>query len=166
MDEKRCNKCGEVKALDDFYGATGAKDGRRGECIACAKVIRRSWYEANRADSIANVKRWQQENAERLNAYRREYNARPDRKRKMRDAYYRRSFGITADEFDEMLAQQGGHCAICSRTPDQVASMHVDHCHETGRIRGILCINCNQGLGQFFDDAETLERAAAYLRAG
>lgn len=159
---KRCNKCGQVKPLDGFYRAAGAKDGHRGECIPCAKVIRRAWYEANREKSIANVKQWQQENADRLNAYRREYNARPDRKWAMRDAYYRRTYGISAEEFDALLEKQGGVCAICVG-PDP---KHLDHDHETGAIRGILCVNCNQGLGKFFDDPELLERAAAYLRAG
>src|SRR5215207_8141499 len=96
---KACNKCGQVKPLADFYRAGGAKDGHRGECIPCAKVIRRAWYEANRAKSIANVKQWQQQNADRLSEYRREYNAGPDRKLAMRDAYYRRTHGITADDF-------------------------------------------------------------------
>ena len=57
-----------------------------------------------------------------------------------------------------MLEAQGGHCAICPARPDRLASMHVDHCHETGRIRGIVCLNCNQGLGKFRDDPGLLER--------
>ena len=82
----------------------------------------------------------------------------------MRDAYYRRTFGMSADDVDAMLLAQGGGCAICGKRPEREASLHVDHCHDTGRVRGIICLNCNQGLGQFGDDPDLLERAAAYLR--
>ena len=158
--EKRCKKCGLVKPIDCFYKASGAKDGYRGECIDCAKVVRRAWYEANREASIANVRRWQAENPDRVLETRRRLNATPERKRKGRDAYYRRTYGISADEFDALLEKQGGVCAICAG-PDP---KHLDHDHRTGEIRGILCVNCNHGLGKFFDDVDLLERAVTYLR--
>ncbi len=81
----------------------------------------------------------------------------------MRDLYYRRTFGITADAVDRLLQAQGGGCAICGAAPARLASMHVDHDHGTGVIRGILCINCNQGIGKFAEDADRLRRAAEYL---
>jgi hypothetical protein len=70
-------------------------------------------------------------------------------------------YGIGADEFDELVVQQGGVCAICGR-PDPE---HVDHDHETGAVRGILCFNCNGGLGQFRDSIDSLLTAASYLEA-
>jgi hypothetical protein len=63
-----------------------------------------------------------------------------------------------------MLEHQGGGCAVCSKRFDRLASMHLDHDHKTGLIRGITCLNCNQGIGKFFDDPNLLGRAAAYLR--
>jgi Recombination endonuclease VII len=68
-------------------------------------------------------------------------------------------YGIGADEFDELVVQQGAECAICGR-PDPE---HVDHDHETGAVRGILCFNCNGGLGQFRDSIDSLLTAASYL---
>lgn len=76
------------------------------------------------------------------------------------------SNGISADEFDALLAAQGGGCAICGAVPERVAGLHLDHCHETGAIRGICCSRCNHGLGLFRDDPELLEAAARYLRQG
>jgi hypothetical protein len=70
-----------------------------------------------------------------------------------------RRYGIGADDFDRMVVEQGGVCAICGR-PDPE---HVDHDHETGEVRGILCFNCNGGLGQFRDDVDALRSAAVYL---
>lgn len=73
-------------------------------------------------------------------------------------------YGLTPDGFDAMLAGQGGACAICS---GQVTARgwHVDHCHETGTVRGILCHQCNVGLGHFKDDPVRLAAAIAYLEA-
>src|SRR5437016_1885735 len=78
-----------------------------------------------------------------------------------RHYHLKRRYGIGADEFDELVRQQDGVCAICGR-PDPE---HVDHDHETGAVRGILCFNCNGGLGQFRDSIDSLMSAAAYLDA-
>jgi hypothetical protein len=78
-----------------------------------------------------------------------------------RHCHLKRRYGIGADEFDEQVRLQGGICLICGR-PDPE---HVDHDHETGAVRGILCFNCNGGLGQFRDSVDALRAAAAYLDA-
>lgn len=161
---KRCKVCGELKPLEQFYRAAGMRDGRRSDCAACNLAAKKRRYDADPETAIGRVKQWQQENAERLNAYRRAHNATPERKRALRDGYYRRTFGISADNVDAMLEAQGGGCAICGWRPERLASMHVDHCHSTGRIRGLLCINCNQGIGKFAEDPDRLAKAAAYLR--
>ncbi|MET0422112.1 MAG: endonuclease VII domain-containing protein [Acidimicrobiia bacterium] len=70
-------------------------------------------------------------------------------------------YGIGADDFDRMVVEQGGVCAICGR-PDPE---HVDHSHETGVVRGILCFNCNGGLGQLRDEIDSLRSAVEYLEA-
>jgi hypothetical protein len=78
-----------------------------------------------------------------------------------RHYHLKRRYGIGADEFDDLVVQQGGICAICGR-PDPE---HVDHDHDTGAVRGILCFNCNGGLGQFRDSIDSLLTAASYLEA-
>jgi hypothetical protein len=76
-----------------------------------------------------------------------------------RNAHLKRRYGLSEAEVDEMIKAQGGLCALCQeRTPQ-----HVDHDHVTGRIRGVLCSCCNQGLGNFRDRADTLRRAISYL---
>ena len=139
------------------------RDGRRNECKPCFQADRKAKY--NSAEAVARVKRWQERNPERLAAYRAEYRNRPERKRKQRDTYYRRTFGITADDVDALIEKQAGQCAICGRTPTRLASWHVDHCHATGVVRGMLCIDCNQGIGKFHEDPARLHAAADYLES-
>ncbi|MFH9431825.1 endonuclease VII domain-containing protein [Streptomyces sp. NPDC017615] len=78
--------------------------------------------------------------------------------------YYRRrqeAKGKTVREkvADAMVASQRGLCVICLNAP----AAHVDHCHKTGRVRGVLCFNCNSAIGKLGDDPEAVRRAAAYL---
>ena len=160
---KRCKVCGDLKPLAEFYAMKGMRDGHRNECKVCNLVAKKKRYSADPAKEIARVKKWQQENAERLSAYRREHNASPARKRALRDGYYRRTFGITADEVDALLAAQEGRCAICGGAPRRVDGWHVDHDHDTGVIRGILCSRCNHAIGLLDEDPARLRAAADYL---
>ena len=73
-----------------------------------------------------------------------------------------RKYDITADEYDEMLGCQDGGCKICGKSFERV-KLAVDHDHNTGKVRGILCENCNRGLGMFKDDPELLKSAVQYL---
>lgn len=81
-----------------------------------------------------------------------------------------RKYGITAADYQKMIVEQGGVCAICLCPPTgrdkRHLRLHVDHCHTTGRVRGLLCYRCNLGAGFFGDDPDRLERAAGYLRTG
>lgn len=76
-------------------------------------------------------------------------------------------YKITVEDYDALLAKQGGVCAICSAdTPGTSHGFwHVDHCHTGGQVRGLLCSTCNTGLGSFYDQPSTLRRAAEYLEA-
>jgi hypothetical protein len=77
-----------------------------------------------------------------------------------------RTYGITTEQYEALLSAQDGVCAICKENGEDrgAKSLAVDHCHTTGRVRGLLCRRCNAGLGQFKDCPEGVERALAYLR--
>lgn len=68
---------------------------------------------------------------------------------------------MTEAEYQVILARQSGGCAICNAVPEY--RLRVDHCHETGRVRGLLCHSCNVGLGWFRDDPKRMRAAVAYL---
>jgi hypothetical protein len=78
-----------------------------------------------------------------------------------RHYHLKRRYGVGDADVAAMVRAQGGRCAICRRE----AAVHVDHDHVTGLVRGVLCFNCNGGLGQFKDDINKLRRAIAYLES-
>ena len=132
--ERQCRVCGTVKPLTEFY-KTGRKNGdeRHYECKECAK---------------ARVK--QRHCPE---TYRRQH--------------LKRAYGITPEQYDELLEKQNGKCACCgadkpgnSRRDKYFA---VDHDHSTGKVRGLLCHNCNTALGLIRDNPQTLTSMLTYL---
>ena len=134
--EKRCNMCKVVKPLEDFHRASGSPDGRQYKCKPCVRLYKIKW-EADNADRV------------------REQRRRGDIRR----------YGIEPEDYDRMLLEQNGVCAIClDHEPVQRHSLHVDHCHETGRVRGLLCGRCNRALGMFKDDVEVMARAINYIQ--
>lgn len=86
-----------------------------------------------------------------------------DKKEQARARRLKRFFNITPEEYEIMLAYQGGLCAICKNTPKTVR-LSVDHNHKDRTIRGLLCAFCNRAVGVFRDDAERFERTVEYLR--
>jgi len=81
------------------------------------------------------------------------------------DAIVRRTYGITLEDYEKMLEEQCGGCKICGKTEEQEGRrLAIDHCHSSGKVRGILCSNCNQAIGLLNDDAEVIEKAAEYIK--
>ena len=85
-------------------------------------------------------------------------------KSKTRAAWLKWQFGISVTDYENMFVNQDGACAICKGLNADGRRLHVDHCHETGRVRGLLCHSCNIALGLMKDDVERLEAAARYLK--
>lgn len=116
-----------------------------------AKETYRRYFDANREDVL------------RRSRDRRRTNPPPSASQ---NARFLRSYGITVDDRDDLIDSQKGLCAICGQPPmgkRQHGVLHVDHDHETGRVRAMLCSNCNLGLGKFKDDPDLLARAAQYV---
>lgn len=148
---KACSDCGAEKPAEEF-GKRGAK------CRSCRQARRREYYATNR-DQILQYQSWYYlANKERARSYRAAYKA--ANKDRARDRDLQRKYGITLDDFRAMLADQDGGCKICRRSD---GPLHVDHCHTTGKVRGLLCIPCNRALGYMKDDPDLLRSAADYL---
>jgi len=136
----------------------------RGRCRSCYE----KWLRENNPEFAErqkkNVRDWIDKN--------REYKKQKDKdyvKQRVKDdpQYHSmrnlRQYGMTLDDYDEMLKKQNGGCAICGREPSK-RRLHVDHCHETGFVRGLLCFRCNFGLSYFGEDEKMLKSAYEYLR--
>ena len=160
---KRCRICNETKPLDAFYAMKGMRDGHRNECKECNLARRKRWYADNSAKEIERVQAWRDANPERYAETQRRYKSTIDYPAVMRAAHLKRKYGITPEDYERRLAQQGGGCAVCGRAPKAGKSLHVDHDHETGYVRGLLCFKCNAALGQLDDDLERIERALTYV---
>lgn len=133
-----------------------------------ARVLARkkARYEANREEILSQVKAYREANRDRDLARKKAY--REANKEAIRITRKRREikseYGLTIDQVAAMEKGQKGRCGIC-KTPFGVKGFHIDHCHATGVVRGLLCAPCNQGLGFFGDNPETLRRAIRYLKA-
>lgn len=135
---KICRKCGVEKTRADFYPHT-----RGGNAVS-------SWCR----DCTNTTARDRQQDADYLKGV--------NRRSKLK-----RTYGITEGHFNDLLAWQGGGCAICgTKEPGGRGSFHVDHCHTNGNIRGLLCHSCNVALGCFADDIERINTAMNYLEKG
>ena len=132
----------------------------RGLCYQCYTA---QWQQQNR-DKIRTYDRERyQQNLQQQRARSRTLYASNPRLRLYRRSWaLQRKYGITEEDYQRLYAQQNGRCPICLH---QFAKLFVDHNHDTGVIRGLLCIGCNRSIGQLGDTQEGLERALAYLQS-
>jgi hypothetical protein len=83
---------------------------------------------------------------------------------RMRERTKERRYGITQEQFNQMLLDQNSKCKICSNEFKSSKDTHIDHCHNTNKVRGLLCNNCNMALGQFNDNTDNMDNAIIYLQ--
>lgn len=162
---KHCHICGELKPLSAFYRAAGMRDGHRNDCKTCNLAAKAKRYAEDPEPVKERVRRWQRENPERLNEYRRRRRNEPGVKARERAGHLRRKFGITPEQYEAMFVDQRGGCAICGRAPRSGSSLHIDHDHDTGAVRALLCFSCNAAIGHLRDDADRVRRVLSYLDA-
>jgi hypothetical protein len=162
---KRCRICNELKPFDAFSRMKEMRDGYRSDCKVCNLARRKAAYAANPELTIERAKAWRRANPERAAETQRRYRSERDYPAMMRESHLRRSFGMTQEEYEARLREQGGGCAVCGRPPKQGKSLHVDHDHETGYVRGLLCFSCNAALGHFQDDIDRIDAALTYVAA-
>jgi hypothetical protein len=164
-EKKRCRLCGALKPLAEFYTAHECIDGHRGECRTCFQAQALARAEANpalREIARERARKWLEDNPERKRAYNRAYAEAGKKGASDRRSHLKRHFGITPEDYNRMLAEQGGGCAVCGDPPGATA-LHVDHCHDSGRVRGLLCFRCNSALGNLRDDPTIVMAEWCYL---
>ena len=152
MATKICPGCKIEKDLKGFYATRGKKKNHPGRCIECSKEANKRWYKANKARNKRRSYRWITKNADEV------------RNKRLQNKY-----GITLREYNRMLKRQKGVCALCgqpekAKTRDgKIKALAVDHCHDTGKVRGLLCYKCNRSIGGIGDKLESAEKLVRYL---
>lgn len=154
---KRCAQCATEKDASAFYVGTAGR--LRSQCKAC-------YADFNKQQSVRHSEQRQTYEAARGPGWVRSGRAKWAVTEAQRwGTYVRRTYGISLDQAEQMFAIQQTACAVCRRRCNRSTThrLCIDHDHASGRVRGLLCFQCNVGLGKFRDSAELLQRAAAYL---
>src|SRR4051812_27777463 len=185
LTTKICRDCGESKSLEEFSPSKKNRDGRVTYCRPCLRIREAAYRDAARGGPPRRPEAVREghkrcpackaelplaefgknrSTRDGLNSYCfscHNMKTRESRERAggSRGYHLKRRYGITREQFAGMVEQQGGLCAICGIR----SAEHVDHDHMTGRVRGVLCFNCNGGLGQFKDRIASLRAAIDYL---
>jgi len=170
---KQCFSCSTKgigpKHESEFSKCAKAPDGLQYMCKACHSER----YARNSAEVLVKHRAWREANKDRSREYRRGWSKRNPIS--VTKKALKRQYGMSVADFEALYKKQNGCCAICgtsilsqitkTRAVDRTKVAHVDHCHSTKSVRGLLCFNCNIGLGKFKDDKELLLSAVRYLRA-
>jgi len=156
---KVCTKCLLPKEPKEFGACKGGKDGLRSICKQCCKERAAE----QRQEHPEYTKEYSAKNSARINAYGCAWQrSNPE---KIRNKNYKRKYGISLDDYNAMLKSQNDCCAICTRHKSLFKKpLAVDHDHNTGKVRGLLCHDCNTVLGFMHEDISCLLRAIAYLK--
>lgn len=176
LQTRQCPKCG--KGMTQRTDNSTAK-GWRWQCLPCRNTDQsRRRARARHAERMESEPEYQEKKRGhwRHGLGDRYTGLAPEEQRLQNRRSYKlmNKYGITVAQYDEMLDRQGGCCAICGsddpkQKPNGYSSRYsfaVDHCHRTGAVRGLLCRNCNQGLGHFDDNRDSLQQAISYLNGG
>lgn len=155
---KACTKCKETKLFTEFYKSRSTS-GYRSWCKQCTLKRDKERYHTDPEYKDSKIGK-----------LRHRWNTDPEawskRQLTVRKSHLKRHYGMTLEQYQTMFDSQLGCCAICGEYHTNVphSQLMVDHCHETGKVRQLLCDLCNTALGKFKDKPELLDKAAAYLR--
>lgn len=160
MEARLCDEC-EVPLVSGKNWTEGAERNKLYLCRTCLALRGRLWRKAHPKTAYAD-ETWFSLHIQRRRASCREKKI-ADRNSHLSQVL-ERNYGITLAEYNEMLDDQGGGCFICGRTAaEEGKRLGVDHDHDTGEVRGLLCQNCNTAIGFLQDDPALLRSAADYL---
>lgn len=161
MDTKQCTKCKKILPVSEFHSHAKTKSGLQSWCKGCS----RDYNRANRKPLT------EQQKKEAVERQRKRYRANPEAHKNWN---IKNKYGITREQYDEILSGQDGRCPICKTDDPGGKGWCVDHDHSCcaggsscGKcVRGILCNRCNMGLGYFQDSVDVLSSAIRYLIGG
>lgn len=156
---KTCNKCNESKLLSEFHNCTKNKDGKMYTCRICNNKKTTEWGKLNPNKRRVASAKYRKNNIEKCRTATKKYYHKNHELSKIKAII--RNYNITIEEYLNLYKKQNYLCKICE-IPNKY-TLHVDHCHKSNKIRGLLCGNCNRALGLLYDNIIFLEKAKKYL---
>lgn len=186
METQFCTKCNTEQSITEFRRDQHNPTGYHSHCRNCFNNSQKEYRAKNRSAVNNYANNYYKENAERIKAMRKlrkqgkptnEYHSKL--KTFDENSYYNRGgwkkrienvwktrgiINMTYDLYEKMLADQNNKCVICDIEHNNIKKLHVDHCHKTGKVRGLLCNNCNNGIGKLGDSIIMLKKAIKYLQ--
>ncbi len=169
---KICTICQKSLSLEFFYTDLSKKDKKGSKCKECAKAASRQNKPRDPEHSKKRRKEWELKNKELMSSYQIKYRANNIEKtreyqrlykRKKQQAHRLDKYGITQELYEFLKQRQNNSCGICGRTFQEKVSPQIDHCHKTGKVRGLLCWNCNIRLG-YLENEIFAANAKEYLQ--
>lgn len=144
---KACTKCKVVKEDCNFYKCSLVKSGLSPSCKACSSEYSKSYRAANRERVRNNISTWVKSNPEKCSE-------------RARRATLKRRYGMSVADYDLILKDQEGMCKICGESK----RLYIDHCHDSGIVRGLLCASCNIGVGHLEKSGDFVQKALDYIK--
>jgi hypothetical protein len=187
MQTKTCTTCGIEKEVSKFYTHKECKFGVNSSCKECEKQRDKTQYQNNKDKKLQSCKEYYNKNRDKVllrqknNPNNRKRNAKyfqdhkaelieygrkykQEHKSEHKNSVLKSKFGITLDQYNKLLELQNSVCAICGKEERVIGrSLAVDHNHKSGKVRGLLCSNCNTMLGKINDNKQILQSAINYL---
>jgi hypothetical protein len=173
MKTKICTKCGIKKEISEFHKLKNGKFGVHSTCKSCRNQYMKDYQKENkeqikkymkehRSERNHNKKIWDKEHLTERRMYKEK------NREKSKNQYLIKTYGITLEQYNQMLIEQNGVCAICGQKETRKSkynkyTLSVDHNHKTGKVRGLLCHGCNNCLGTLKDDIKIFQSAIEYL---
>ena len=144
MQAKICTYCNIEKESIEFSNKKAGKLGIASYCKKCININSKKYYQENKEKILVQHKKWKDNH---------------------KDYQLKSLYNITAEQYNQMLEAQNCVCAICKNTEStKNYKLHVDHDHQSGKVRGLLCGKCNRMIGLANDNNEILEKASTYLK--
>ena len=148
MENKKCIDCKKTKDISEFFYRNKKKGYKQSRCKKCLTRVNNEYRKDNK-EKIQLIKK-------------REYRKNEGR---YRDYNLKRTYGISLEDYNKTLEKQEGNCYICKskKTTRKNNRLDVDHCHKTGKVRGLLCSYCNSLIGNCKESIDILQNAIEYL---
>ena len=189
---KTCSRCNIKKSLKGFNKDRTHNDGHGSWCKECCskrnkgehireynrnynrsprgQKVRKKYAKSKKGHIVLKKALQKYRRSEKYVKYRISYRKLPKVKEGITTSRLKSMYGITLDLYRTMFSKQNGRCAICRKSEIQkirgkIKALSVDHCHKTGKVRGLLCDSCNNGLGRFKDSLKLLALAMEYLKS-